>query len=321
MHCPKAVRLKSTGEALLMCLSLLSCGGSDGPDETLSATLEETPDLVDPVAATARQMNHPSAVDMWVWQSEVVTDEHAQRQFFHFAANKGVRTAYIASSKLLDSDSSTYGEFIDTAKQKGLTVELLFGESSWALKSNHAEAVAVTTSAIQFIQGLSGCKPVGIHFDIEPYTLPEWTTDMNRTANQFLDLLVSVHKKTERAKVRLTVDVPYWYYSRMVTRNGETRSMIEWVLDIADRIAIFDYTHDADDLIRLGTPEMDAAKSANKPAVIGVNVKCPAEKTTFCGEGQKVLSSAFGTTKRAFVGYPLDGFAVEAYSYWLTLDP
>jgi len=46
-----------------------------------------------------------------------------------------------------------------------------------ALTANHGKATGYASQSVATFHGSSGAKPIGLHFDVEPYTLPVWLTD------------------------------------------------------------------------------------------------------------------------------------------------
>jgi len=91
----------------------------------------------------------------------------------------------------------------------------------------------------------NGAKPVGIHLDIEPHSLPGWDynggAQTELIANQWLDLLKLVKAETGD-DIPLTVDFAMQYSSVVqITRNGETKSVADHALDIVDNVVLMAY--------------------------------------------------------------------------------
>lgn len=264
----------------------------------------------------------PSGVDTWVWDNAMATAPSGRAALWKFAAKKQVRTVYLSAATLLANDPKTLTDFVTEAGQNGVSVELLLSDYTWSLTVNHPAAIALTQKAVAFIESYVGQKPIGLHFDVEPHTLPEFKTDQNGTANQFIDLLEKIRAITAPAGVRTTFDVAYWYPSRMITRNNATRPFSEWIIDRVDRIAIMDYRNTSQLVASSAAAELAYAAKTCKRAVVGVSVKCSGDATTFCGLGEAAMRGAFDATRAAYPGNSaLDGFAVHAYLYWETLGP
>jgi len=88
----------------------------------------------------------------------------------------------------------------------------------------------------------NAAKPIGIHLDIEVHSLSGWGGGNQQSwANQWLDLLEQA-KKIAGPNIPLTVDFAMQYTSVVqITRNGETKSLADWALDIVDRAVLMAY--------------------------------------------------------------------------------
>ena len=81
--------------------------------------------------------------------------------------------------------------------------------------------VTLSTAAVQNFRG--------VHFDVEPYTLTSWATNETGLFSAYLDLLEELSSELNGTGLELAVDVPFWYYSRNHTRDGQTRPYHEFV--------------------------------------------------------------------------------------------
>ena len=222
-------------------------------------------------------------------------------------------------------DAASLASFsADAMAQSCAEVELLFGDMSWALTANHGKATGYASQAVQTILSIKGARPVGLHFDVEPYTLPGWTSDMQGTANQYLDLLEKLEVIAKNGGVRLSVDIPFWFSGQMVTRSGQTRPLSELVQDRVDRVVLMDYRDTSSAIIAGAAPEVAYATKIGKDVTIGVETMCGLSPTliTFCEEGLAALNTALTATRAAYASAPgLHGVAVHHYGSYLTLKP
>ncbi len=266
--------------------------------------------------------------DVWVWGGKVVSVPAERAAFFDFAAKHAVRVAYVESESFIkSSDTTALASFVTEANARCIGVELLFGRSSWALSAGHADAIALAKGTVKLTAGLAGAKPLGVHFDVEPYSLPEWSSDMNGTANQYLNLLEALGKELTGSGLRLVVDVPFWYDARKVTRGGSTRSLHELVIDRVDVVTLMDYRDHAappDGIIDNASTEIAYANGVKRRVVIGVETLCGLDPplVTFCEEGAAAMDKALLDTKAAHGSAPsFGGFAVHHYESWKSLKP
>ena len=173
------------------------------------------------------------------------------------------------------------------------------------------------TSSVAFSAGLSGPRPLGVHFDVKPYGLPEWTTDQNGTATQHLDLLEALRKELVGSRLSLVVDIPFGYDARKITRGGVARPMHEWEIDLVDVATLMDYRDHADPpdgIVDNASVEMACAGTKTKKLVLGVETICRLDPplVTFGEEGAAAMGKALAATRTAYAGAPaFGGFAVH----------
>ncbi len=260
----------------------------------------------------------PPSRDLWLWHYTQLLDPGQRTNVFTFAREHHVRTIYLESQTLLTTSPSTLAGIITGAVPYNLRIELLFGNPQWALQANHHIPISLARQAAAFANGLA-TPPAGLHFDIEPYLLPEWTTDRNSVANQYLDLLEALQAEVGGTSLPLTVDIPFWFDAIPVTRDGTTRPLHEWVLERVDRVAVMAYRDHAqppDGIIDLVYNEMVTAASYGKRVVIGVETNCglSPEKITFCEEGAAALETALQAVYATYGTHPaFDAFAIHDY--------
>ena len=259
---------------------------------------------------------------LWVWSY----DQATKPGLLAFAAGRSVSAIYVESEALVAAQPATLTDLVQSAAAQNLKVELLFGAPSWARAASHEQALALARASVSYVQSLSGAKPTAVHFDVEPYLLPEWNTDRNGIANQYLDLLEGLAQAVAGSGLALAVDVPFWYDTVQVTRAGATRPLHKWVLDLVDRVVIMDYRDFATGgggLIDLAASELGYAEAVCKQAVVGVETQCNlGDQLTFCEEGEGAMNAALGATRQAYVGnVAMAGVAVHYYESWQLLAP
>ncbi len=260
----------------------------------------------------------PPSRDLWLWHYTQLLDSRQRANAFAFARDHYVNTIYLESQTLLTTSPQTLADIITEAATYNLRVELLFGNPQWALQSNHGIPISLARQAVTFANSLSS-PPLGLHFDIEPYLLPEWTADRNNVANQYLDLLEALQTEVKGTSLILTVDIPFWFDAIPVTRNGTTRPLHERVLKRVDRVAIMAYRDHAqppDGIIDLVSNEMTTAAAYGKRVVIGVETNCglSPEKITFCEEGAIALERELQAVYATYGPHPaFDTLAVHDY--------
>lgn len=293
--------------------------------------------VVQIIAAQAKREISVSMADgmmqrgLWIWNTDIMTNNNAQNELLIFVQLKDINGAYLYTYDLLPSGSSELSDFVTKADNINVEVELLAGDSTWALTSNHPVALDFVQQAITFTQSITGsARPVGIHLDIEPYLLPEWGSDQSGTITQYLDLLSDVKQEliASSTSLTLTVDIPFWYDTITANYNSVTKPLHQHVQDIADRIVILDYRDSAegnDGIIHHAQDEMDYAQSIAKEVVIGVETNDVApepEKVTFFEEGETVMEEELALVEQQYqTSSAFGGFAIHDYSGYRALAP
>jgi hypothetical protein len=275
-------------------------------------------------AVAAHSAPPASGLNIYLY-TDVATDLAARQTFFAFVQSRNVRRVYLESAGLLGTSRSALADFVAEAKAHGLSVTLLFGHANWALTANHGTALQWATQSLAFLAELKAAgrpTPDAIQFDIEPYTLPEWTTDLQGTANQYLDLLVALRSQLN-GQLAFTVATPFWLDGQPVTRAGQTRPMSEWILDAVDGIVMMDYRDRAQAILSEASSELSYASAHGKSVVIALNVQADSDPTiTFWEEGQAFLYQEMATvdaSARTHVAY--QGLGVFNYDDWRLLRP
>ena len=293
--------------ACLPFIVLVGCGAplSEGGDEDL---------LFD---EQAQALAAVGPMDLWVYE-RLPLDSAEKARFFAFADKYDVREIYLEANTLIVENPERLQAFIAEALDRGVKVALLFGNHRWIYPENQAEAVAWTARAARFVESLyrdGRPRPFRIHFDIEPHGLPDWNRNLQLRSNQFLDLLNKL-KVAKGPHLKMAVDIPFWYDTKVVSRNGASRPLSEWVIDKADWVSMMNYRDTTARVIEGARSEIAYAGRKGKNVVVGVSAQCGGSdmRITFCDEGGAAMAEALSGVRAAFAGKA--GFAgVAAYTY------
>lgn len=267
-----------------------------------------------------------SGRSMWIWNDVLPTTDTGIKTILDFAVAKQVSVAYMYSEALLPNNPNALQNFINQASSRGITVELLFGEPTWALSTNHSAALRFVTLANQLVASSTGAKPVALHFDIEPQSLPEWSADSVSVANQMLDLYGKM-MTSKNPSLKIYADYQMAFDTFNVTRNGVTRPMVKWLIDTIDGGTIMsyrDYASGADGIIDHATVSVNYAATLGKKVKAGVETTCGVLpiKITFCEEGDAYMNAELQKVESAFAGNAgYAGVAVHDYTAYKVLKP
>ncbi len=287
--------------------------GTDGPLPTATPTPTPGPQ-------TAR--------GLWVWNDVIAGD--ARQPLFAFAAQERLGAIYVEAEGYLRNDAAPLGAFTADAISHGLAVEWLLGYAPWALTPHHDDLIALIERAVTQTLALpSNSRPFAVHLDVEPHTLPEWQTNPQGTAQQYLALLDAVSSRLSASGtgLALVVDIPFWYDGQSVLYNGETRPLSEHVLLRVQTATLMDYRDRAwggNGLVTLASSEIAFAGSIGKQVRIGVETNAPGGQPTyitFYEEGRRVMLGELAVTRNHFgdaTGF--GGVAVHDYDGYRALD-
>ena len=269
--------------------------------ETTVVTQQPAP-TTSPVVSSCLTTAGSLPVDLWVWQSAVATDAAQSNALFTFAKANNVKTVYLESEKLINTDQTSLGTFIKNAKSNCVDVVLLYGAADWAFTRNHDYAVSLAQKSVAFANQ-AAVSPVGIQYDVEPYNLEEYKADINSGANQYLDMLEKIKSATNGSKLYFAKTMPLGFEYQPVTRNGITMSLSHATIDRVDHIALMDYRDTASRIISDASDELTYAAMKGKKVVIGVETSCTTgevETITFCEEGKSYMFTELQKVKDAY---------------------
>ncbi len=218
----------------------------------------------------------PKIEGLWVWKSKYISDLAEQDKMLAFCKRQGFNrllvqipwkpgTAQIAHPKpgaeLIAGTAlhpqilyqTEFARLIAKAAKDHIAVEALDGDSYMGDENHRAETLATVDAIVDFNKCLpSAARLAGIHWDIEPYTRPDWKVQATRLPIElaYLELLVQTRQKLVDAgsSMTLSTDIPMWYDTRtapndncIVTFNGETKNFHKFIQDLTDYIGIMSY--------------------------------------------------------------------------------
>jgi hypothetical protein len=277
------------GAHALLCLLLLT-------GVLAAATPYSLPDL-GPESSVAP----PGRRAMWVWSSGEPVELVA------WATSHGVTTMFVYVDAAVP-DVERLRELKRRCDEAGVVLDALGGEPEWAVA--HAGAFAWRDTVLRL--GLFR----GIHVDVEPYLLPEWTTGRDAIVGSYLALLDQLAPAG-----RLEVDVPFWYDT--VPAPGGT--LADAVLARADAVTVMSYRNAAtgeNSIAGVGADLLRRGTAAAKP----VRLAAETRPTPDCGRCSlhdtnrrhlRTLLASVDASARQFPAFA--GIAVHDYGAWRTL--
>jgi hypothetical protein len=296
---------------------------SSDPVQPAAVRLGAAPARSMTAAVIASDSDASGARAMWTWHDTDIDSNAKQKKMLDFAVAHKVNTIFVHSETLLDRPA-LLARFLTKAAEYGVRVELLFGASEWALAANHQQPLDLLRRANLFVAGLTGARPAGIHFDIEPHALPDWQADPVSFGNQLIDLYVKL-AAAKGPGLYINADIAMGYAFVSLTRNGVTKTLSQWMIDATDRTTLMDYRDYAageDSIIFHAGHPIAYAMAHGKRTIIGVETTCNQElgKVTFCEEGERNMENQLayvGNYYSSNSGY--GGVAIHDYSNYRKL--
>lgn len=306
----------------------------------LAGTVRAAPSANSPGPVNAAGSAHRA---MWVWNTMTLLDaerpDEANR-FFTFCSENRIREIYLALEFNREVTEGTphyevlspegYREFLARAHQAGLRVEGLAGSPEWAVRENHAHALAAVDATLAFNRASpAGARLDGVHFDVEPYLLlgysdPQYGTQI---LEEFLEMVsqCATRVRTE-PDMRFSCDIPAWFYpgsglerERLMVRfQGQEKPVGEHLTDLLETVTIMDYTNQADGaggIIARGLPALSYAAGQGKKIVVGLETFSEEDNTVWFisslpAEQARQRLATSGLRNRFF----FDAFRMSAFS-------
>jgi len=296
------------------------------------------------VRGTVAPSGDPVSRGMWVWSSaEVLGRPASWPDLFEFSRRQGIaalwmqittaRTGADASGppRLAVTAADAWRAFITAAHRRGLAVEALDGDPTYADAAFHDVPLAIADAVLAFnAASTPGARFDGLHFDNEPYLLPAWHDPAAREQllHGYLALNDEIQRRVSRARpMTFGVDMPFWWSGTgdgradadvTVTYEGVRQSAAAHTLRRVDAVTVMDYRNEAsgpDGLVALASPFLsDAALARHARVRIGVETQRLRSAAAWFAVG------AAGSAARRTLGhtwrerYPGDPFRLHSIS-------
>jgi len=288
---------------------------------------------------TAGAAAAPRAV--WVWEQdsrELLLSREAANSAAAFLRARGVTTLYLYAdnfkgANLLESRPELYRALLRRLHRRGFRVYALLGSAylhteEYVLPGRRNDALAMLRCALAYNAASAPDQRFdGVNVDIEPYILPQWSTQRDRLLRLYLDLGRALMELKRSSTVSFPVGpaIPFWFDGITLDWNGSNKPVSGHVFDIYDYAAIMDYRDHAegrDGLIALAAGELASASRAGRKVKIGVEIsKGEPQKISFSHLKEADLERELAEAEAAFSKEPaFDGFVIHhlgSYRAWL----
>ncbi|MGE7823674.1 copper amine oxidase N-terminal domain-containing protein [Paenibacillus sp. NPDC093718] len=253
----------------------------------------------------------------WIWDSHIIKQD--QEKIISFAKMKGVTSIYLQVDR--DIDPAIYEGFIRKAKSEGIQVEALEGRPEWVYKSKQEDIrnFIAWVKNYNFSVGPEASF-AGLHFDIEPYVLSEWTEHNKAILESWMDNLRLIEKETKGSSLKISMDVPYWLNTIHVP--GTNYSMSAWLLEKFDCLVIMNYRNHAlgnNGIVENAQAMLREASTLKKKIVVAVETVKSTEgpRVSFYSISNKVMEKELQSAHSQLARYAsYAGFAIHDFNSW-----
>ncbi len=203
---------------------------------------------------------------MWVWQPRYISELAEQDRLLEFCQQHGVNRLLVQIH--FDRPRAPGGKpqlrytgqlrrLLGLAGRAGITVEALEGAQDMGLAKNHGVSLARLNAVLAFNNTLpAGARFSGVHYDIEPYTLPSWhSPQRDSIMREYLDFHRAARSKlrSQSPAMTLAASIPFWYDMKsrlpdmcVVEYQGKIKNFHQHIQDITDYVAIMSYRCEAE---------------------------------------------------------------------------
>ncbi|HKC55974.1 MAG TPA: hypothetical protein VKC35_07600 [Vicinamibacterales bacterium] len=260
---------------------------------------------------------------LWVWDPSPLLDDVRERGvFLDFYERHRIGTVWAQIStggtgaqRRLDR-AAEWRVLLAEVHRRGMTLHALDGDPQYALRAQHDVALSMIDAVSAYNAAVPPLERFdGMHFDNEPYLLPEWMEPAARARllADYLDLNERAAARSHAAGLAYGVDIPFWWRSADPTDR---------LLDIADNVGIMDYRNQAggpDGIVAHAVDTLERTDQIAKARVfVGVETGGAAagtpSKVTFAGTSIRDMNAELDTAEKALAGHrSYAGIAIHDY--------
>ncbi|WP_078551458.1 hypothetical protein [Bacillus alkalicellulosilyticus] len=258
----------------------------------------------------------------WLWDTYEIV--HHQADVVAFLIEQGATTVYLQINR--DIPMNHYRAFIQRANSVNIKVHALDGAPSWASKNGKRQYQPLLDWLRTYQQQAhQNEKFTGIHIDVEPYLLADWTRSQQRTIEFFQEVVIDFRVLSSQLSIEFGVDLPFWFDEVSFSNKTYGKGILSnWVIDQSDVVTLMAYRNFAEGpngIIELVRNEMTYASIKGKSIVVGVETMASNEGShiSFFEQKHKLNTELAKVTQAYANSASFKGVAVHHYSSWKQL--
>ncbi|MEI7785712.1 MAG: hypothetical protein WCK08_15090 [Betaproteobacteria bacterium] len=248
---------------------------------------------------------------------------------------QGITVVYLYAGAHVDQDPlvespQAYAELLKTLHRVGLEVHALLGSGylrteKYVLPENRERARLMVQRVLDYNQRASvGEWFTGIHLDIEPHVLDDWSSRREEYIRMWLQVSEMWMAMKRQSGQRLIVSpaIVFWLDGIRVEHAGVTKAASEHMQDIYDHVVLMDYRNRAlgpDGILSHGQQEIAYGRRIGKSVWLGLEFS-PNEmaKLTFHGQTIDHARRELRLVKQALANEPaFGGIVIHHYGTYL----
>ena len=267
---------------------------------------------------------------IWVWNTQQIRNNpEARSAFFKFLAapfgdkDNAIRVVYFDGLNTTDFTNpllvAGVRSFLKDAHARGLRVEFLTGDPTWATPAGLPTAISYVSTILAFNKaGSTGEQYDGLQYDVEPYSLPGWPSAAIEQGS--IDLLDKTNAAIKDSGQRLPITscIPRWY------GQPQFNFLDRQIIDRSDQIVVMDYVTSLTQLVNDPEDILVYASKKGKAVWLGVETTPLPDtpRTTFFGETNAQMESLLAQGLPILKMQPsFKGYAIHQYAYYPDLKP
>lgn len=247
--------------------------------------------IKNPVQVTSNQDIPNRNYSIWSWEADSVLDAHDTSVFLK---NYKINKVY----QWFDLDSLTYNDirnYVKVLQEKDIMVNWLTGDPSWALTNNHSKILNAIRKINDYNKNITnGYQKINtIQFDIEPYTLDEWSTDEQGVTEQYQEAISIAYEECLRLGLSLAVCIPSWFDSKTYSNKFGEGNLYDFISKNSSCTVLMAYN--VNSYLSMSANEIKMNKENRKRIAIGLETKPVGEHGLTTAEtfGDKPISNLY----------------------------
>lgn len=258
----------------------------------------------------------------WVWYKQEILRPDSVLEFL---SKNSVNEIYLTYAP--DMGIENYRTFIAKSNKAGIRVSLIGAEVHWILEKGHEDRDAY----FAFYENYQNTakdneKFYGMHMDIEPHQLGEWSNDQANTIKGFCDFILLAGEVANRTNTLLELDIPSWFHLFQSQDGDEMIPLTEFCIRHADTTLFMSYRDNARAAVEFTQAGIELGKKYGKKISLAFETGKIYEEIniTFDHLGTIPLNEELHKLRNIMeTVYHMHnvGYAVHHYNSWVLLPP